>query len=45
MQDSGLTELFSALYAANSSEQIMSGHAYTKAVRAHMLAHGALAKS
>lgn len=32
MQGSGLTELFNTIYAANSTEKIMSGHAYARAI-------------
>jgi len=44
MQGSGLTELFNTIYASNAIEKIMSGHAYARAVRAHMLAHRTLAQ-
>lgn len=44
MRGSGLTELFNTVYAMNSIEKIMTGHAYSRAVRAHILAHRTLAK-
>lgn len=44
MSGSGLKELFTLIYAENSVEKIMSGHAYARALRAHSLAHLALAK-
>ena len=42
MQGSGLSDLFNTIYAAISTEKIMTGHAYAKAVRAHLLAHKTL---
>lgn len=44
MAGSGLKELFNTIYALNSIEKIMAGHAYARAVRAHMLAHLSIAK-
>lgn len=44
MNGSGLKELFNTIYALNSIEKIMVGHAYSRAVRAHMLTHLAIAK-
>lgn len=44
MTGSGLKELFNTIYALNSIEKILAGHAYTRAVRAHMLTHLSIAK-
>lgn len=44
MAGSGLVDLFQSIYATNSVEKIMSGHAYSRAVRANILIHLALAK-
>lgn len=44
MDGSGLQDLFSVAYASASAEKMMTGHAYSRAVRAHILAHLALAK-
>ncbi|GBP77915.1 hypothetical protein EVAR_89569_1 [Eumeta japonica] len=44
MNGSGLKELFNTIYALNSIEKIMVGHAYSRAVRAHMLTHLAIAR-
>lgn len=44
MAGSGLQDLLKVIFAANSVEKIMSGHAYSRAVRAHVLSHLALAK-
>lgn len=44
MSGSGLKDLFNTIYAENSVEKMMSGHAYSRAVRAHILCHLALAK-
>lgn len=41
---SGLKELLSSIYAINSAEKMMQGHAYARAVRAHLLVQTALAK-
>lgn len=43
MAGSGLQQLLSTIYAENSVEKIMNGHAYSRAVRAHLLMHSALA--
>lgn len=43
MDGSGLKELFSTIYATNSVDKILTGHAYARAVRAHILTHAALA--
>lgn len=43
MAGSGLKELFNAIYALLSTEKILTGHAYSRAVRAHILAHATLA--
>lgn len=37
MAGSGLKELWSTIYATNSIEKMMTGHAYSRAVRAHFL--------
>ncbi|GBM04808.1 hypothetical protein AVEN_20239-1 [Araneus ventricosus] len=42
--DSGLQELFNEANAAVLTNKIMTGHAYLRALRAHILAHLALAK-
>ena len=39
MNGSGLKQLFGTIYAENTVETIMSGHAYSRAVRAHLLAN------
>ncbi|GBL55344.1 hypothetical protein AVEN_21120-1 [Araneus ventricosus] len=44
MAGSGLKELLTIIYAENSVEKIMSGHAYSRAVRAHVLVHLVLAE-
>ena len=44
MNGSGLKELFNTIYATHSIEKIMAGHAYSRAVRAHMLTHLSIAK-
>lgn len=44
MDGSGLKDLFNTIYALNSIEKIMTGHAYYRAVRAHLLAQVALMK-
>lgn len=43
MAGSGLKELFSTIYATNSVDKILTGHAYARAVCAHILTHAALA--
>lgn len=42
MAGSGLSELLTTIYAQNSIIKMMSGHAYSRAVRAHLLTHQAL---
>lgn len=42
MSGSGLEELFSTIYAENSVDRLMSGHAYSRAVRAPTLTYLAL---
>jgi hypothetical protein len=42
MADSGLKELLSLVYAENSVVNILNGHAYSRAIRAHILASTAL---
>lgn len=44
MEDSGLKELFNTVYAMNSIDKMMTGHAYYRALRAHLLAHAVLMK-
>jgi len=39
---SGLKEVLSVIYARNSTEKILNGHAYARAIRAHTLLHLAL---
>ncbi|CAH1118147.1 unnamed protein product [Phaedon cochleariae] len=39
MAGSGLRDLLSIIFAENSLDKILSGHAYARAVRAHMLVH------
>ncbi|CAG9814961.1 unnamed protein product [Phaedon cochleariae] len=43
MAGSGLKELFCMVYAGNSVDKILSGHAYARAIRSHFLTHAALA--
>lgn len=43
MAGSGLKELLATIYAENSVEKILNGHAYSRAVRAHLLTNLALA--
>jgi len=43
MSGSGLSELLTLIYAPNPLEKVLSGHAYARAVRAHMLVQQALA--
>lgn len=43
MAGSGLKELLCTIYAENSVDKILNGHAYSRAVRAHMLINLALA--
>ena len=42
MGGSGLEELFSTVYAKGSVPHLMTGHAYTRSFRAHLLASSAL---
>lgn len=42
MAGSGLRDLFCQIYAENSVDKILNGHAYSRAVRGHTLAHLAL---
>ena len=42
MAGSGLEDLWETIYAKNSVPQMMSGKAYARAVRAHMLTHQAV---
>ncbi|XP_029341748.1 uncharacterized protein LOC100571724 isoform X2 [Acyrthosiphon pisum] len=44
MAGSGLRELWNTIYAANSIDKMMTGHAYSRAVRAHMLTQLCLSK-
>lgn len=44
MGGSGLTESFCELYAENSVDKILNGHAYARAVRGHLLVHLALSQ-
>lgn len=44
MAGSGLEEAFKVIYAENSVDKIISGHAYARAVRAHSLAYLSIAK-
>ncbi|GBP57162.1 hypothetical protein EVAR_37841_1 [Eumeta japonica] len=44
MTESGLKELFNTIYVLNLIEKMMAGHAYSRAVRAHMLTHLLFAK-
>lgn len=44
MTGSGLKELFHTVYAMNSIDKMMEGHAYSRALRAHFLAYVALSK-
>ncbi|CAF4905576.1 unnamed protein product [Pieris macdunnoughi] len=43
MQGSGIKEVLSLIYAPNSLEKMLNGHAYARAVRAHTLLHLTLA--
>lgn len=42
MDGSGLQDLFSVAYAVASTEKMLTGHAYSRGLRAHILAHLAL---
>lgn len=44
MNGSGLKELFQVAYAPASVEKMLTGHAYARALRAHLLAHAAVAQ-
>lgn len=44
MAGSGLKQLISVIYAELSVDQMLSGHAYSRALRAHILCHVAIAK-
>ncbi|KYN08445.1 hypothetical protein ALC62_00577 [Cyphomyrmex costatus] len=44
MQGSGLEQIFYNIYAENCVQKIMCGHAYSRAVRAHILTQLALTK-
>lgn len=42
MNDSALKELFSFAYAATSVDKILNGHAYSRAIRTHLLVYLAI---
>lgn len=44
MNGSGLKEAFSLIYAETSAEKALTGHAFSRAVRGHLLVHLALSK-
>lgn len=44
MSGSGLEDIFKLIYAENCVQHIMSGHAYGRAVRAHLLVHLSVTK-
>ena len=44
MADSGLQQLLSVVYAENSVVHILNGHAYARAIRAHMLVSTTIGK-
>lgn len=44
MAGSGLADICNNIYATKSVDKIMCGHAYSRAIRAHILIHLALAK-
>uniref|UniRef100_A0A6P7H5E5 Uncharacterized protein LOC114347235 n=1 Tax=Diabrotica virgifera virgifera TaxID=50390 RepID=A0A6P7H5E5_DIAVI len=44
MEGSGLQEAFCELYAENSTEKILNGHSYARAIRGHILSHSALSQ-
>jgi len=44
MTNSGLQEILDTICAPNSVEKLLTGHAYSRAVRAHSLTHLALSK-
>lgn len=37
MSGSGLKELLPTIYAEHSTEKMLTGHAYARAIRAHMI--------
>lgn len=39
IQGSGIKEVLSLIYAPNSLDKMLNGHAYARAVRAHTLLH------
>lgn len=43
MEGSGLEEMWSLVYARESTKKMMAGHAFSRAVRAHMLSFTAIA--
>lgn len=45
MAGSGLKDLLSVIYAPLSAEKILTGHAYARAIRAHLLTQLALART
>lgn len=45
MSGSGLEDILKLIYTENCVNNIMPGHAYTRAVRSHILVHLALAKT
>lgn len=44
MAGSGLKELWNTIYTANSIDKMMTGHVYSRGVRAHMLTQLCLGK-
>lgn len=42
MSDSGLEDMWTTIYAKNSTTAMMTGHSYARSVRAHFLSHLAL---
>ncbi|KYN23235.1 hypothetical protein ALC57_04345 [Trachymyrmex cornetzi] len=44
MKGSGLKELLSTIYAPNSVDKMLTGHAYARAIRGHLLVQLSLAK-
>ena len=44
MAGSGLKEVWSIIYAAESTNQMMTGHSYSRALRAHYITQLALTK-
>lgn len=45
MDGSGLQDIFSTIYVIQSIEKMLTGHAYSKAVRGHILVHLTLART